>query len=164
MMTQILWPGALNSPETAGRLTINGVDMHNQAWNVLDLVPLWMYEASRGANVIIPGASGRRAYPRRVDEGRYSLPMIITGVADRLGVGYANRWTGLQTNLAYLHTNVVNPPTAPTATRAATLLMPDGTTRNADVQVESLDIANPGTTAAVIQAVLELVIPAGRFV
>lgn len=162
-MTQVLWPGPIQSLETCGRLSIATVDMHTPAWNVLDLVPLWMPAATRGANVIIPGADGRRAYPRRIDEARYSLPMVIGGVADRLGAAYANRWTGLQTNLEYLRANVTTPPTAPTATRAATLLMPDGTTRTANVQVEILTLSNPRTTAAVIEAVLELIIPAGRF-
>lgn len=158
-----LWPGPLNSPETAGKLTIGGVDMHTPAWNVLDVIPLWIHTMTRGENVLIPGAAGRRAYPRRVDESDYSLPMLIGGVANLSGTPYANRWTGLQTNIEYLRANVVTPPAAPTATRAATLLMPDGTTRTADVQVLSLDIMNPGTTAASVEAVLNLRIPAGRF-
>lgn len=166
-MTAYLWPGPLNSTETAGKLTINGVDMHTLAWNVLDIIPLWIHSATRGENVIIPGADGRRAYPRRIDEGRYSLPMLIGGVADKDGNAYTNRWSGLQANLEYLRANVVTPPAAPTATRSATLLMPDGTTRIAEVQVDILVLPphdSAGRPAASLECILELIVPPGRFV
>lgn len=150
-----------------GTLTINSVSMHTSAWQVNDVRPLYMPEAFRGGNVIIPGASGQRAYPYRIDQAKHSLPMWITGVYDRTGAtSTGNKYQGLQTNLAYLLANVVTPPTAPTSTLAATLLMPDSTTRTANVQVLGIDMAP--TPAAndhpdIFRAVLHMVIPSGRF-
>lgn len=149
-----------------GTLTINGVSMHTAAWVVNDVRPLYLPNAYRGGNVVIPGASGRRAYPYRVDQASHSLPMWITGVYDRTGAAHSNKYTGLQTNLEYLRANILTPPTAPTATLSASLLMPDATTRTAEVQV--LGVETRGVRASqehpeVFLAVLELVIPSGRF-
>lgn len=149
-----------------GTLTINGVSMHTAAWQVLDVRPLYLPRAWRSGSVLIPGAAGRRPYPYRVDEAEFALPMWVTGVYDRTGAAHSNKFTGLQTNLEYLRANVLTPPAAPTAVLSATLLMPDASTRTADVQVLGIDVAP--TAAAnehpeVFRAVLHLVIPSGRF-
>lgn len=160
--------GSLWASDTVyGTLTINSVSMHTSAWQVLDVRPLYLPTDYRGGNVVIPGASGRRAYPYRVDEAKHSLPMWITGVYDRNGnTSTGNKYQGLQTNLEYLRANVLTPPTAPSSTLAATLLMPDSTTRTANVQVLGIDVSP--TSAAnehpdIFRAVLHLVIPSGRF-
>lgn len=160
-MTRFTEP--LNYSTCDGTLTINSVAMQGPAWSVLDVMPLYIPNATRGRNVIIPGASGQRAYARYVDQGRFSLPMVIMGEYNRLGVAYASEWNGLQTNLAYLYTNVFAPPASPTATVAATLVTPGGVTLNANVQVESFQPINPRTFGALIEGTLELIIPAGRF-
>lgn len=147
-------------PTATGELFINSISMHTPAWCVLDLLPLWAFPATRGGNVIVPGASGQRAYPRRIDETTYSLEMVIVGDVDQSGDPYDNPLVGLQTNLEYLWDNVVSPPDAPTATRPAELDMPDGSTRSDDVQV-ALELGRHG--AHDVLAVLELTVPSGRF-
>lgn len=149
-----------------GTLTINGVSMHTAAWVVNDVRPLYLPNAYRSGSVIIPGASGRRPYPYRVDEAEHVLPMWITGVYDRTGAAHSNKYTGLQTNLEYLRANVLTPPSAPTATLSASLLMPDATTRTADVQVLGIDtrgVRASNEHPEVFLAALNLVIPSGRF-
>lgn len=144
-----------------GKLTISGISMHGPAWNVLDCMPLWLPQSTRGTNVVIPGAAGTRAYPIRLHEARHSLEMAITGWADRNGVLTNDPWVGLQANIEYLRANIEAPPAAPTATRTATLLMPDGTSRSANIQVVSLTIVWHVQTN--VGALLEIVIPSGRF-
>lgn len=149
-----------------GTLTINSVSMHTAAWVVNDVRPLYLPNAYRFGSVIIPGASGRRPYPYRVDEAVHVLPMWITGVYDRTGAAHSNKYTGLQTNLEYLRANILTPPAAPTATLSASLLMPDASTRTADVQV--LGVETRGTRASqehpeIFLAALTLVVPSGRF-
>ena len=156
-------PDVLNCDECLGRLTINTVDMHTSAWCVLDVLPLYLPSDYRVGNVLLPGVAGTSAYAYLVDEGHYALPMLLTGMVDQAGVLYADRWTGLQTNLAYLYTNVVSPPASPAATRAATLLMPDATTRTANVQVLPLRLENQYLTKPIVRAMLEIIVPAGRF-
>lgn len=121
--------------DTLGALTINNVLMHaDGAWNVLNPHVLWFPSADRGSNVVISHTRGRRAQPWRYDEGTYSMQIIIDGVLDQDGDPHDNPWMGLQLNSDYLLANVFLPPTAPAATRDASLDMPDGSTRVATVQ------------------------------
>lgn len=142
-----------------GELEINGISMHTPAWCVTDCIELWLPNAVRGQNVIIPGASGRRAYQMRRDESNYSLPMVITGYVDDLGDRYPDPWDGLQANIAFLYANIVDAAIA--ATLPATLTMPDLSVRTANVQVRGLNLGN--NPAPLRRATLELVVPSGLF-
>jgi hypothetical protein len=150
------------SPEV-GTLTINSVSLNTPAWGILDLSELWASQPPlRGTNVVLPGATGQRPYPRRFNEAKWALHMVISGVCDQTGAPYADEETGLQTNIGYLLANVVDPPTPPAATRAASLLLPDGTTtRTANVQVTGFD--RGAKNHGLMRAVLELTIPGGMF-
>lgn len=154
----------LNDSVLSGELKINGVSMHTPAWCVLDVLPLYLPTGTRGHNSIIPHTAGRYPRPLRIDESRYSLPMLISGGHDRNGNVYADRWAGLQANLVYLNSQIVTPPTYPVVTVEGILRMPDGTVRGADVQVPSIELLNPRTTGAQLEAILELVVPSGQFV
>lgn len=161
MTTALLTPSQVCS--TLGQLTINGVLMHKEgAWNVLNPQILWLPTDERGSNVVISRARGRRAYPWRTDQSSYPLSLLVDGVLDWDGNPYANPWEGLETNLAYLYANVLIPPTAPTAVRAASLLMPSGETRIADVQPKHLGIPNAVENACFTDT-LTLVVPDGAF-
>jgi hypothetical protein len=146
-----------------GSLTINSVNLSitglTRAWWITDLSPLWFPPDVRGSNVIIPGTAGRRAYTRRVDETVYDLPMVISHQYDRTNGSYADPSNGLQTNVAYLYTNVVAPTIGTTV--AATLTLPSGATQTADVQCELAVSDHHGNSAS--RAVLTLIVPAGRF-
>lgn len=146
-----------------GSLTIAGVSMHGPAWDVVDLVPLWLTPTVRGGpNRAIPGIAGRRSFQRRIDETAVSLPMLVQGEVDRLGVAQANPWAGLQANVAYLRANVVDPTGLTDGTRAASLLMPNGTTRTASVVVLGM---TPGAFVKYVRKfTLDILIPAGGFV
>lgn len=152
----------LNWRTDTGALTINGVSMHTPAWNVLDCLPLWLRGGVLGENATMPGANGTRALWYRRDEARHSLEMAITGFYDWTGAPYADSWAGLQTNLDYLSANVAEPPTPPTPSVSASLVMPDGSTRNAQIQVVALTVVEHYNVATA--ALLDIVIPAGRFV
>jgi hypothetical protein len=142
-----------------GSLTINSVSLDTPAWEIRDLSPLWFPPETRGSNVVIPGVAGKHAFPRRVDETTYDLPMIIHHGFDRLGGTYADPSNGLQTNVAYLYTNVVAPTIGTTV--AAVLTLPSGATQGADVQVQLEMSDHYGNSAT--RAVLYVTVPAGRF-
>lgn len=148
---------------STGYLVINTVPMHLSAWCCLDLSPLWVPANSRGENAIVPGAPGRRAFPRRVDQTDVALRIVVSGEADVGGNPYTRGAIyGLQQNLAYLCAHVVDPPTAPTATVAATLQLPNSpTVLTADVQV--LQLEELFHVADFWRGLLHLRIPAGRF-
>lgn len=151
--------GVIECRDCNGELTINNVSMHTPAWCVLDLAQLWMPNAVRGQNVIIPGAAGQRAYRIRRDQARYSLPMVITGYVDDLGDRYADPWIGFVINLDFLRANVIDPPVA--ATQVAELIMPDGSLRVENIQVVGFTLADD--PAPMKRATLDIVVPSGIF-
>lgn len=147
---------------TIGELTINDVSMHiDGAWNILNVQVLWIGNAVRAGNTIVAYDRGRLALPYRVDEASYQLQMVIDGTYDWLGNPYSDPWIGLETNVEYLWDNVFIPPDAPTATYPATLEMPSGEVRVADVQPRVNDLGATGTPTFVTTMIL--VVPHGRF-
>lgn len=144
---------------TMGELVIDDVSLHTPAWSVLDLLPLWSFPPTRGSNVVIPGAAGKRAYRRRVDEMIALLQMLITGEVDQDDTPYDDLMEGLQTNLEYLWENVVSPPSG--ATRTAVLTLPDGSTSTGPVQV-GLELGEH--TNGLVKAVLSVTVPSGRLI
>lgn len=154
-----------------GELTIDGVLMHTPAWNVLRVLALWMPGDQRGSDRLLPLTPGVIPYQRRLTVTRHSLPMAIHGEVDQAGVPYPNVWAGLEANIDYLKANVVAPTGTGDGTRPASLLMPSGATRTADIHV--LDLV-PGRVVAGTNmvtgdegvgmlATLEISIPAGEF-
>ena len=144
-----------------GSLSIDGVSLNCPAWDLPDLTDLWLPGAVRGDDRLLPGVVGVKAYKRRVTITQHSLPFLIVGDVDRLGNTYSDPWVGLQTNLAYLRTNVADPTNLTDGTRTGTLTMPDGTTRTADLHV--LGIVKGQVLAGRMRATLELSIPGGVF-
>ena len=150
-------------PDTTERLVIDGVSLSTRAWWIDDLTPLMEEAEQRGTDRIIPGTPGVVAYPRLRTVTRKLLPMMVNGIYDHLGAAYSDPKVGLETNIAYLNTNVVAPPGTSDGTRSATWHLPDGsTTRTASVHVLSLTLGVK-ESAKWRSAVLELSIPAGRF-
>ncbi len=150
---------------STGILTINSVSLNTYAWCCLDLRALYMPTDYRTGNVVIPGAHGRRPYAYWIDETTHDLPMFITGQVDLAGTPHADPWVGYQTNIAYLTSHLLVPPTAPTATYSASITMPSGSTKSADVQVLGLQFQAFDLNARFFQrAALTIRIPAGRFV
>lgn len=149
---------------TLGEFFVEDTSLHiDGAWNVLNPQVLWTPNAVKGSNRNKPRARGTRANPWRIAESTYSLRMIIDGTFD---VGEndnaTNPWVGLQHNLDYLMEFVVNPPTAPTATRDGLLVMPDGEQREGPVQPRTL--IHQETELSVFTAVLTVIVPGGSLV
>lgn len=144
-----------------GQLTIGGINLNTHAWHVLNLSLLWGPAATRGANATLPRTAGRVALPRYVDETSYSLPFVVLGSCDQSGnASTGGPIEGLIANLDYLWTNLFAPPSAPTATRSATLTIPGSSSRTAEVQLSVDPIEMSGEVA---RTVIELIVPAGRF-
>jgi hypothetical protein len=161
----------LTPPDCMGDLEIDGVPMLGPAWTLTDLTPLWGQVDVRGSDLILPMASGRRANQRRIDATEHSLQLIICGETDQDGDLWPNPWIGLEENLAFLRTNVVDPTGVGNGTLPAVLTMPSGDTRTADIHV--LDLRQgavdagtsglSGNSTTAFYATLEISIPAGRF-
>lgn len=135
--------GPLNCDLCFGTLTIGAVSMHTPAWCITDLSDLWSSPTLRGANRLIPGRQGRKAYKRRLDENKLQFPMLVTGYCDPEGFPYGDMGMtpdqGLEANIAYLQNNVVLPnDDQADSTREATFTLPSGNTRVSTIQVVSL--------------------------
>lgn len=126
----------------------------------IDVSILWGTGPHRGENTLIPFAHGRVANRRFRDEASFSLPFTIIGDCDPYGDPYGDPLDGLATNVGFLIENIGDPPPG-SATRNAELVMPDGSTRIAEVQTQLMLGEH---VDAVLRAVLEMVVPAGRFV
>ncbi len=156
-------PGPFTPDTSTGTLTVNGVSLHTYAWTLLDLRPLYMPASYRRSNVVIPGASGQRAYKYRVDQATHDLAMFVTGYCNQTGGVYSDPFVGYETNLRYLTSNLL--AYTASATMNATLSVPSGTTAmTALVQVLGLDLGGFDPNNRFMQrAVLTVSIPAGRF-
>lgn len=120
-----------------GELFVNGVTMHCAAWNVIDLTRLYLPSEQRGADRLIVGVRGLRPYQNKDAETSYRFPMVLSGEADRLGVSWednalASPFAQLKSNIDYLSTNVLAIG-AGDGTQPATLNLPDGDVRTADI-------------------------------
>jgi hypothetical protein len=166
--------GRLRSSTARGALRIaigDGTDitdnilMHGPAWDMPNLLPLWFNGEVRGNDVLLPGATGVIPFRRRFTVTGYSLPLIITGRVDIEGVPPEIEdevWEQLETNVQYLNDNIVAPPGTTSGIRLATLTMPSGAEREAEIHVLGI---TPGiATDGIMKATLDISIPAGRFV
>lgn len=153
---------------TIGELVIEGesgdpISLHiDGCWNFLDPTMLWAPFGARGENVVIPSTPGRFPEPWRLDQSTYDLQIVIDGDNDWNGDPYSNPWEGLETNLEYLVDELIIPPADVTVkTRPATLAMPSGAMRGADVQPRSQQ--HRTSELQVIYMTMALVVCAGRF-
>lgn len=128
-----------------GSLSLDGINLANSfgAWGILSdakgvggLVPLWTDFEVRGENRILPSVTGVIMYEHRVTESEFDLTLAVTGDIDgQTGAIPTDAIQGLETNLAYLTTNVILPPGNSTGTRAGVLTKPSGATLTTSVQV-----------------------------
>lgn len=137
------------------------ISMHTKAWCVLDCTELCGgFEEYRGENVTIPGAAGKVARKKRRDEKTFVLPMVLSGQHSMTGIENQDVVAGLLTNQILL-TSYLAPPASPNTTRSASLLLPTGVTRLAEVQC-ALEFVKRGADYMLVM--LLLTVPAGRFV
>lgn len=145
----------------SGSLEINGISMHTSAWTVVDVTVLWMGADIRGADRILPTTPGVIPYRRRMTVTRHSLPMVIVGHVDQAGLPYADPWEGLETNIDYLRAWIVDPTNSGDGTLPASLTMPSGAVRTADIHVLGLNLGI--VSRARMRATLDISIPEGVF-
>lgn len=146
-----------------GTLVIEDFPLNTPSWDIPSLVKLWAEADVRGENKLLPGAPGMRPYPTRLTESTHELAFFIFGDTALDGTFIANGWEGLQDHLDALWTNVFAPVTTGTGTRTATLTLPSGDVRTAEVQFEPLTFAGDVYDARHVEAVITMIIPAGRF-
>lgn len=154
-----------------GTLTIGGILMNRAAFAIVGdergkggLVPLWADFDVRGQDRLVPSASGVVPYPRRLTVTRHDLRLLIAGDVDQAGTPVADAIAGLEANLEYVRTNVVAPVVSSTGTRSATLTMPSGATRTANIHVLRLQTESYllSDCEALHVGTLQISIPAGR--
>lgn len=148
------------APTRAEFATIGGIPFPCPAWEVRSLLPLWHSAKQRGDDLLIPGAPGVRAYPRRSTITKRSLELIIYGFFDVDGNVNADVREGLEENVDYLKANVVAPVASATGTRVCVLTLPSGATKTGDVHVEDLDLGEFGPTS--VRGTLFLSLPDGE--
>jgi len=156
MTTEILCPAP-----PSGSLEINGVSLHTPAWTVIDVTTLWMGADIRGQDRLLPTTPGVIPYRRRMTVTKYSLPMVIIGHVDMTGAPNTDIWEGLEYNIDFLRAWVVDPTNVGDGTVPASLTMPSGTVRTADVHVLGLNLGI--VTRARMRATLEISLPQGVF-
>lgn len=142
-------------------LEIDGVPLSTTAWVVTNDWVLWEPAPLRGDDVVIPGAAGALAQPRRRDADKRSLELSIVGHLNWNNVRQWDVRIGLWGNIDHLRTNLTAVPATADSTRTATLHLPTGATKTASVHVLELRFAGKGPDLAVGQLTLSL--PAGQF-
>jgi hypothetical protein len=155
-----------------GELTIDGTSMHCPAWNVTDLLDLWMPAAVRGTDRIMPGSPGVRAKPRRATVTRRSLPIAVCGEVGPDGSPISDYMAGLESNIDQLRADVIDPTGVGDGTRLAVIVMPSGNSRSRRIHIEGLTLGRhmegvnqfTGQQGYVMLATLEISIPRGSFV
>lgn len=153
--------GGLNHLSDVGTLEIDTISLHTPAWTLTEqsVLRLWIPNAVRGSNVVIPGAAGARPYPRRRDQAVYTMELVICGEVDEDGEAHTTIYEGLQANIAALQAGLFEPPEE--ATRSAELTMPDSTVLEAEVQVGPLILGEKFLD--LVRATFDLTVPAGVF-
>lgn len=143
------------------RCEINGVPSNTPGWDVTNIDELMKPADRRSAEaVVIVESHGRLARRMWRDGTTRILNWVIYGDRDREGTPFGDYTVGVQTNLQYLYTNIVDIPAGATSTRSLTLYLPDGTTRTGDVQVRDFDWSTD--TGPTLYAVMELYLPSGQ--
>jgi len=157
-----------------GNLSLDGINLQNSfgAWGIIPekgkggLIQLWTDFEVRGQNRILPSVTGVIMYEHRITESEFDLRLVVTGdINGQTGATFTDAIQGLETNLAYLETNMIAPPGNATGTRAGILTMPSGATRTTSVQVMHTKVQEYllQECAAGWIAMLHIRLPEGRF-
>lgn len=140
---------------------IDGLPLDTPAWTTSNASDLWSSPDLRGSDVIIPGALGVLAQPRRPTVTKATIELDIVGDTDPEGFPYTNTALGLTLNLAVLRA-LADPPATVDGTRTLTLHLPPGAataTRSGPAHVERIRLARDGRLHATGQ--IELSLPKG---
>lgn len=138
-MSMVTSPGGVERlVETCmGTVAIDGLSMHRRAWELIDLHPLTAEPAQRGENRKMPLVPGRIAYAPRVDQTRFSLPLLVCGHWDEFDdyVVPADVWEQLDLNLDLLFGDVLLPTEVGGGTRTFEWTRRGGSIITAEIQI-----------------------------
>lgn len=158
-----------------GTMVIDSVSMNpaNGAWGIIGdeqgkggYVQLWAEFDVRGQDRILPSVTGVIPYQRRRTVTVRNLRLIVVGdVIGSTGTPEPDTRVGLEENIEYLRENAIDPVNTQAGTRSASLTMPSGNTRIADIHVmdvttQSYKLSECGS---IWIANLRISIPSGRF-
>ncbi|MCA1807220.1 MAG: hypothetical protein LC687_05155 [Actinobacteria bacterium] len=163
----------LSNFDVDGTLTVDSILLNRAAFAIIGdengkggLVQLWADFDVRGEDRLLPSATGVIPYPRRITKKRYDFRLLVVGDIDQAGTPVADTRSGLRANLEYIRANVLAPVVSSTGTRAATLTVPGGSNRTADVHV--LGVVTQSYHIHECNSIwfgtLQISVPGGRFV
>lgn len=139
-------------------LELAGVPLSTPAWELLNIEALLSGPATRGSNVILPGASGVRPRRRRATARTVTLELSVTGSFGPDGVKYDDPVLGLLTNLELLR--AITDPSADNNSVITATLHWKGASRTGGVQVENFEVGkHDGPTD--VPATIDLTILSG---
>lgn len=145
-------------------LTVNSIPLATPGWRALSMAPLLDDPPMRGADGLIPQASGRRPFIRRRDSDVRTFPFAVFGHFDHEGTPYDDRRMGAIENLEYLKANLGIASSSGDGTVPAVWHRRDDSEWIADVHVIGFVGARKVGGGVVIRTTLDLSIPAGIFV
>jgi hypothetical protein len=158
-----------------GTMVIDSISMNptNGAWGIVGdergqggYVPLWAGFDVRGDDRVLPSVTGVIAYQRRRTVTRHDLRLIVVGdIIGQTSALETDSRVGLEENMEYLRENVIEPVDTSTGTRSASLTMPSGNTRTAEIHVLSVTTQTYllRECGSIWIATLHISIPSGRF-
>lgn len=87
---------------------LNSIPLETYAWRTITggYDELLNTPALRGEDLVMPGAAGRRPYPRILDATTVSIPMLLTGEFDEDGNPTTNPRAALLFHRDYLRANL----------------------------------------------------------
>lgn len=133
---------------------IDSIPSDTPAWRCQNLYELWAPAQTRGEDLIIPGAAGVVANPRRKTVTKRSLAIAVFGSEDWEGDPYSDERVGLEAN--WFHLSTVWSPGGDE--RPVVLHLPSGATRSGSAHIERFEPVGraPGWIAATLDLSLAL--------
>jgi hypothetical protein len=139
-------------------LEVNSVPLSTPAWWIVNLETEIVKRTTRGSNLLLAQATGRRRRRRYLDECVYQFEMRIRGMVKWDGTLHANASDGFIANAEQLTANLgIASSSAVTATWHRT----GSASKTASVDIVHFECADLGHRDA--KAILEIVAPAGLF-
>lgn len=142
-------------------LAVAGVPLNTPAWEHTNIQAMLSGPATRGSNIVIPGAIGVRPRRKRVTETTRTVELFVTGDRDPNDTPYADPVRGLLENVDLLRAAVTDPPDTNNSVVVATLNW-RGDTRSAYVQVTDFEVSDAVGTSSCF-ATFDLVFITGGF-
>lgn len=154
----------LEHPISGASITVyfemNNVPLSCTGWLTVDPMVMASMAPARGADRLIPGASGVRVKPRRDAPATRELELLVFGHQDWDGNPYADVREGIETNVDHLQTNLVSRTGSARNYVTGELHLPSGSTIDGNVHLEDL-MRGPDTGVGLVTVGLSITIPAG---